>query len=183
MGGCLTAAASEKAARFVRLCDAFGLPLIVLVDVPGYLPGGKQEADGIVRRGAKLLHAFAAAQVPRFTVITRKAYGGAYIAMNSKSLGAAKVLAWPTAVVDVMSAQAAVTITRRRDIANVPEDGRDEAIAAFAAEHSELTGGLQRAVDSGIVDEVIDPSATRASLAALVASASTVPSRQKNIPL
>ncbi len=82
-----------------------------------------------------------------------------------------------------MSAQAAVTITRRRDIANVPEDGRDEAIAAFAAEHSELTGGLQRAVDSGIVDEVIDPSATRASLAALVASASTVPSRQKNIPL
>ena len=183
MGGCLTAAASEKAARFVRLCDAFGLPLIVLVDVPGYLPGGKQEADGIVRRGAKLLHAFAAAQVPRFTVITRKAYGGAYIAMNSRSLGASRVLAWPTAVVDVMSAQAAVKITRRRDIADVPEHNRDEAIAVFAAEHSELTGGLQRAVDNGIVDEVIDPAGTRTSLATLVAGASTIPSRQKNIPL
>lgn len=183
MGGCLTAAASEKAARFVRLCDSFGLPLVVVVDVPGYLPGGKQEAEGIVRRGAKLLHAFAAAHVPRFTVITRKAYGGAYIAMNSKSLGATKVLAWPTAVVDVMSAQAAVKITRRRDIAALPEHGRDEAIAGFAAEHSEIVGGLERAVEGGIVDEVINPTHTRAALIALLAEASAVRSRQKNIPL
>ncbi len=183
MGGCLTASASEKAARFVRLCDAFGLPLIVLVDVPGYLPGSKQETEGIVRRGAKLLHAFAAASVPRFTVITRKAYGGAYIAMNSRSLGASKVIAWPTAVVDVMSAQAAVQITRRRDIASLPEHGRDDAIAAFAAEHSALTGGLERAVAAGMVDEVINPTDTRRALTALVTSTSTARSRKKNIPL
>lgn len=183
MGGCLTASASEKAARFVRLCDAFGLPLVVLVDVPGYLPGSKQETEGIVRRGAKLLHAFAAASVPRFTVITRKAYGGAYIAMNSRSLGASKVIAWPTAVVDVMSAQAAVQITRRRDIANLPESGRDNAIAAFAAEHSELTGGLERAIAAGMVDEVINPTDTRPALTALVTGTSTARSRRKNIPL
>ncbi len=183
MGGCLTARASEKAARFVRLCDAFGIPLIVLVDVPGYLPGSKQESDGIVRRGAKLLHAFAAAEVPRFTIITRKAYGGAYIAMNSRSLGATRVLAWPTAIVDVMSPQAAVQITRRRDIASLPEDGRDEAIAEFAAEHSELTGGLERAVNAGIIDEVIDPATTRSTLINLLATSSASRSRKKNIPL
>lgn len=183
MGGCLTAAASEKAARFVRLCDAFGIPLVVLVDVPGYLPGRKQESDGIVRRGAKLLHAFAAAKVPRYTVITRKAYGGAYIAMNSKSLGATAVVAWPTATVDVMSAQAAVTITRRRDIAALPDQQRTEAIANFAAEHSAIVGGLERAVSDGVVDEVIRPSTTRDLLADLLTNSTIVRSRQKNIPL
>lgn len=183
MGGCLTAAASEKAARFVRLCDSFGLPLVVLVDVPGYLPGSKQEADGIVRRGAKLLHAFAAAEVPRFTVITRKAYGGAYIAMNSRSLGATRVLAWPTAIVDVMNAQAAVQITRRRDIAGLSPENRDEAIAGFAAEHSELTGGLDRALEAGIVDEIINPATTRSALIQLLAQSTSSRSRKKNIPL
>lgn len=183
MGGCLTAAASEKTARFVRLCDAFGLALVVVVDVPGYLPGSKQEVDGIVRRGAKLLHAFAAADVPRFTVITHKAYGGAYIAMNSKSLGASRVLAWPTAVVDVMSAQAAVQITRRRDIAGLPLAGREDAIAGFAAEHSELTGGLDRAVADGVIDEIIKPADTRARLIELLAGAPASRSRRKNIPL
>jgi len=183
LGGCLTGPASEKAARFVRLCDAFGLPIVVIVDVPGYLPGSKQETGGIVRRGAKLLHAFAAADVPRFTIITRKAYGGAYIAMNSRSLGASKVFAWPTAVVDVMSAQAAVHITRRRDIASVPEHGRDDAIKMFAAEHSELTGGLDRAVSDGLIDEVIDPASTRARLITLVEESTITRSRRKNIPL
>ena len=183
MGGCLTAAASEKAARFVRLCDSFGIPLVVVVDVPGYLPGRKQEADGIVRRGAKLLHAFAAARVPRFTVITRKAYGGAYIAMNSKSLGATRVVAWPTAVVDVMGSEAAVAITRRRDIAELPEHSREAGIAEFAAEHSTLAGGLDRAVELGIVDHVIEPAQTRATLISLLATCTPTRSREKNIPL
>src|SRR6266851_2838781 len=97
LGGCLDATSAEKAARFVRMCDALGVPLVVLVDVPGYLPGVGQEWDGVVRRGAKLLHAFAEASVPRVTLVTRKAYGGAYIAMNSRSLGATKVFAWPGA--------------------------------------------------------------------------------------
>ncbi|NQU37816.1 MAG: acyl-CoA carboxylase subunit beta [Actinobacteria bacterium] len=183
MGGCLTAIASEKAARFVRLCDSFGLPLVVVVDVPGYLPGSKQETGGIVRRGAKLLHAFASATVPRFTVITHKAYGGAYIAMNSRSLGATKVLAWPSAVVDVMSAQAAVQITRRRDIAGTPEHLREAAVDVFAAEHGELTGGLERAVLEGLIDEVIDPASTRSALAKLIEGTPATPSRKKNIPL
>src|SRR6516165_10106378 len=97
LGGCLDAASAEKAARFVRMCDAFGVPLVVLVDVPGYLPGVGQEWDGVVRRGAKLLHAFAEATVPRITLVMRKSYGGAYIAMNSRALGATKVFAWPAA--------------------------------------------------------------------------------------
>ncbi|RCV47373.1 carboxyl transferase domain-containing protein, partial [Marinitenerispora sediminis] len=107
-GGCLDALSAEKAARFVRMCDAFGIPLTVIVDVPGYLPGVHQEWDGVVRRGAKLLHAFGEATVPRATLIIRKAYGGAYIAMNARSLGATTVLAWPHAEVAVMGARAAV---------------------------------------------------------------------------
>ena len=124
LGGCLDATSAEKAARFVRMCDAFGLPLVVVVDVPGYLPGVGQEWDGVVRRGAKLLHAFAEATVPRVTVVTRKAFGGAYIAMNSRSLGATKVFAWPDAEIAVMGAVAAVRILHRRKLADVPEDAR-----------------------------------------------------------
>src|SRR5256885_7237146 len=114
LGGCLDATSAEKAARFVRMCDAFGVPLVVIVDVPGYLPGVGQEHDGVVRRGAKLLHAFAASVVPRVTLVTRKAIGGAYIAMNSRSLGATKVFAWPTAEIAVMGPVAAVRILHRR---------------------------------------------------------------------
>ncbi|MGZ8751247.1 MAG: carboxyl transferase domain-containing protein, partial [Pseudonocardia sp.] len=110
LGGCLDSASAEKAARFVRMCDAFGVPLVVVVDVPGYLPGVGQEWDGVVRRGAKLLHAFAEAVVPRVTLVTRKSYGGAYIAMNARSLGATAVFAWPGAEVAVMGAKAAVGI-------------------------------------------------------------------------
>src|SRR5213596_1527898 len=122
LAGCLDSASSEKAARFVRMCDAFGIPLIVVVDVPGYLPGVGQEWEGVVRRGAKLLHAFAEATVPRVTLITRKAYGGAYIAMNSRSLGATKVLAWPGAQVAVMGSVSAGRILHRRTLASVPPE-------------------------------------------------------------
>jgi len=123
LGGCLDSASAEKAARFVRFCDAFGVPLVVLVDVPGYLPGVGQEWDGVVRRGAKLLHAFAEATVARVTLVTRKSYGGAYIAMNSKSLGATKVYAWPEAEIAVMGAIAAVRVLHKRKLAAVPAHG------------------------------------------------------------
>ena len=131
LGGCLDSLSAEKASRFVRMCDAFGVPLIVLVDVPGYLPGVGQEWDGVVRRGAKLLHAFGECVVPRVTLVTRKTYGGAYIAMNARSLGATKVFAWPGAEVAVMGAVAAIRILHRRRLAEVvarhPAPGRGRA--------------------------------------------------------
>src|SRR5438477_3687151 len=126
LGGCLDASSAEKAARFVRMCDAFGVPLVVIVDVPGYLPGVSQEWDGVVRRGAKLLHAFAECCVPRVTLMTRKAYGGAYIAMNSRALGATRVFAWPDAEIAVMGAVAAVRILHRRTLAAAPAEDRHE---------------------------------------------------------
>ena len=183
MGGCLTAASSDKAARFVRLCDAFGIPLVVLVDVPGYLPGVKQETDGVVRRGAKLLHAFAACRVPRVTVVTRKAYGGAYIAMNARALGATKVYAWPGAEVDVMNATAAVRILRRRELAAVPAEQLAAAETAFAAEHARTTGGLSRALELKLVDAVIEPAETRFAIIEAFAHAPQQRGRLTNIPL
>ncbi len=135
LGGCLDSTSAEKAARFVRMCDAFGVPLVVIVDVPGYLPGVGQEWDGVVRRGAKLLHAFAEATVPRVTLITRKSYGGAYIAMNSRALGATRVFAWPGAEIAVMGPVAAIRILHRRTLADVPADQLQEAEAKLAAEH------------------------------------------------
>jgi acetyl-CoA/propionyl-CoA carboxylase carboxyl transferase subunit len=183
LAGCLDSSSAEKAARFVRMCDAFGVPLIVLVDVPGYLPGVQQEWDGVVRRGAKLLHAFAEANVPRVTVITRKAYGGAYIAMNSRSLGATKVLAWPTAEVAVMGSVAAVRILHRRAIAAVPEHERAELEIALAAEHEVASGGVGRAVDLKVVDAVIDPDTTRSAVSAAIAAHPRRPGDHRNIPL
>src|SRR5437764_10039383 len=165
LGGCLDATSAEKAARFVRMCDAFGLPLIVLVDVPGYLPGVGQEWDGVVRRGAKLLHAFAEAVVPRVTVVTRKAYGGAYIAMNAKSLGATKVVAWPTAQIAVMGSVAAVRILHRRKPAAATPETLPALEQARADEHEQLAGGLGRAVELGVVDAVVAPERTRAVIA------------------
>ena len=157
LGGCLDATSAEKAARFVRMCDAFGVPLVVVVDVPGYLPGLGQEWDGVVRRGAKLLHAFAEAVVPRVTLITRKAYGGAYIAMNSQSLGATRVLAWPGAEVAVMGSVAAVRILHRRKLAEVGEALRPSLELELAAEHEKLAGSIDKAVALGAVDEVVAP--------------------------
>jgi acetyl-CoA/propionyl-CoA carboxylase carboxyl transferase subunit len=183
LGGCLDAASAEKAARFVRMCDAFGVPLVVLVDVPGYLPGVGQEWDGVVRRGAKLLHAFAEATVPRVTVVTRKAYGGAYIAMNSRSLGATRVFAWPDAEVAVMGAVAAVRILHRRTLASVPPERLHEAETELAAEHEATAGGLQRALDLGVIDAIIEPSQTRQELARAIAEAPQLKGIHANIPL
>ena len=175
LGGCLDSPSAEKAARFVRMCDAFGVPLVVVVDVPGYLPGVGQEWDGVVRRGAKLLHAFSEAVVARVTLVTRKAYGGAYIAMNSRSLGATRVFAWPGAEVAVMGAIAAVRILHRRKIAAVAEDLRPTVEAELAAEHERIAGGVDRAVEIGVVDEVVEPAQTRSALAAALAAALTPP--------
>jgi acetyl-CoA/propionyl-CoA carboxylase carboxyl transferase subunit len=183
LGGCLDAASAEKAARFVRMCDAFGVPLVVLVDVPGYLPGVGQEWDGVVRRGAKLLHAFAEAAVPRVTLVTRKAYGGAYIAMNSRALGATRVFAWPDAEIAVMGAVAAVRILHRRTLASVPPEQLHEAETRLAAEHEATAGGLQRAVDLGVIDAIIEPSQTRRELARAIAEAPQLKGNHANIPL
>ncbi|HEY9294600.1 MAG TPA: carboxyl transferase domain-containing protein [Microlunatus sp.] len=184
LGGCLDSLSAEKAARFVRMCDSFGVPLVVLVDVPGYLPGVGQEWDGVVRRGAKLLHAFSEAVVPRVTVVTRKAYGGAYIAMNARSLGATKVFAWPGAQVAVMGSVAAVRILHRRKLAATPEDLRPQLETELAAEHERIAGGVEKAVEIGVVDELVAPAATRSAIAAAIAAADTgARGRHGNIPL
>ncbi|GGT00417.1 acyl-CoA carboxylase subunit beta [Nonomuraea spiralis] len=182
-GGCLDAAAAEKAARFVRMCDSLGVPLVVLVDVPGYLPGVRQEWDGVVRRGAKLLHAFAEAVVPRVTLVLRKSYGGAYVAMNSRALGASAVFAWPTAEVAVMGAEAAVDILHRRKLRDGPEDGREELRRRLVAEHEREAGGVGKAVEIGVVDEVIEPAGTRRRLAEALLKAAPLRGDHTNIPL
>jgi acetyl-CoA/propionyl-CoA carboxylase carboxyl transferase subunit len=183
LGGCLDATSAEKAARFVRTCDAFGVPLVVVVDVPGYLPGLGQEWDGVVRRGAKLLHAFAEAVVPRVTLITRKAYGGAYIAMNSRSLGATLVLAWPGAEVAVMGSVAAVRILHRRKLAEVGEALRPSLELELAAEPEKLAGSIDKAVAIGVVDRVVSPASTRTTIAEAIASAPARRGSHGNIPL
>ncbi|MER7132445.1 acyl-CoA carboxylase subunit beta [Streptosporangium saharense] len=183
LGGCLDATSAEKAARFVRMCDAFGVPLIVLVDVPGYLPGVGQEHGGVVRRGAKLLHAFAEASVPRVTLITRKAYGGAYVAMNSRSLGATKVFGWPTAQIAVMGSVAAVRVLKRRELAAAPEEERAALENRLAEEHDAQVGGLQKAIELGVVDEVVKPEETRSAIARVLAQATPARGAHGNIPL
>jgi acetyl-CoA/propionyl-CoA carboxylase carboxyl transferase subunit len=183
LGGCLDATSAEKAARFVRMCDAFGVPLVVVVDVPGYLPGVGQEWDGVVRRGAKLLHAFAEASVPRVTLVTRKAIGGAYIAMNSRALGATTVFAWPGAEIAVMGAVAAIRILHRRTLVGVPPEKLHEVEAELAAEHEKVTGGLERARALGVIDEVIEPSRTREAIARVIAEAPQARGAHGNIPL
>jgi acetyl-CoA/propionyl-CoA carboxylase carboxyl transferase subunit len=183
LGGCLDSPSAEKAARFVRMCDAFGVPLVVLVDVPGYLPGVGQEWDGIVRRGAKLLHAFGEAVVPRVTLVTRKTYGGAYIAMNSRSLGATRVFAWPGAEVAVMGASAAVGILHRKKLAAAAPGEREALHAQLAQEHERLAGGVARAMELGVVDELIEPEKTRSALAEALAAAPEGRGAHGNIPL
>ena len=183
LGGCLDSLSAEKSARFVRMCDAFGIPLIVVVDVPGYLPGVGQEWDGVVRRGAKLLHAFAECVVPRVTVITRKAYGGAYVAMNSASLGATRVFAWPDAQVAVMGSVAAIRILHRRTLAQVPPESREQMELELAAEHDLLTGGVKRAVELGVVHEIVTPQKTRSAIASVLRSTPDGRGVHGNIPL
>jgi acetyl-CoA/propionyl-CoA carboxylase carboxyl transferase subunit len=183
LGGCLDASSAEKAARFVRMCDSLGVPLVVLVDVPGYLPGVGQEWDGVVRRGAKLLHAFAEAVVPRVTLVTRKAYGGAYIAMNSRSLGATAVFAWPNAEVAVMGASAAVTILHRKKLAAAPSEKRDDLRAQLIEEQMRLAGGVNLALEIGVVDDVITPVDSRRRIAEALAAAPAARGAHGNIPL
>ena len=163
LGGVLDCAAGQKGARFVRTCNTYGLPLVVLVDTPGFMPGSGQESEGVIRHGAKLLHAFAEASVPRITVVVRKAYGGAYITMNSRGLGADLSLAWPGATIGVMAADAAVAIVNRRelDAAADADATRQRLASAYAAEH--LTAAAAAA--GGFVDEVIEPSETRSRIA------------------
>lgn len=165
LAGVLDLAASEKGARFVRFCDAFGIPLVVLVDVPGFLPGTAQESGGVIRKGAKLLHAFAAARVPRLTVVLRKAFGGAYIVMNSRSLGADAVLAWPGAQLAVMGAEGAVDIVFRREVAADPA-ARDGLVARYEREAM----AVEHAAHRGSVDQIIAPEETREALAGLLRS-------------
>ena len=183
LGAALDSAAAEKAARFVRTCDSFGIPLIVLVDVPGFLPGAGQEWEGAVRRGAKLLHAFGEAVVPRVTLITRKAYGGAYVAMNSRALGATKVFAWPSAEVSVMGAVAAVRVLHRRLLADLPEEQRDSMELELAAQHDQISGGVERAVEIGVVDEIILPTHSRNAIAKAISQAPQLRGAHGNIPL
>jgi acetyl-CoA carboxylase carboxyltransferase component len=165
LAGVLDLTASEKGARFVRFCDAFGIPLVVLVDVPGFLPGTSQENAGVIRKGAKLLHAFASATVPRVTVVLRKAFGGAYIVMNSRSLGADAVLAWPDAELAVMGAEGAADVIFRRDIEAAP-DRRDEYVERYRrdAMHVEL------AASRGSIDEIVRPDETRDALVGILRS-------------
>ena len=183
IAGALDAAAGEKAARFVRTCDAFGIPLIVIADVQGFLPGAGQEWEGAVRRGAKLLHAFGEAVVPRVTLITRRAYGGAYVAMNSKALGATRVFAWPNTEVSVMGAVAAVRVLHRRILADLPAEQRESMELELAAEHEKISGGVARAIEIGAVDEIIEPAKTRSALAKVIAQAPHRRGAHGNIPL
>jgi acetyl-CoA carboxylase carboxyltransferase component len=162
LGGVLDAAGSEKAARFITFCDSFGLPLIAVVDTPGFMPGSRQEQAGVIRHGASLVRAFAAATVPKLTVVLRKSYGGAYITMNSRDLGADLVLAWPDAELGIMSARAAVGIVHRRElrVADDQELERDRLAAAYASEHLRA----ESAAAAGFVDELVEPIHTRARL-------------------
>ena len=168
LAGVLDLTASEKGARFVRCCDAFGIPLVVLVDVPGFLPGTAQEYGGVIRKGAKLLHAFTSATVPRVTVVLRKAFGGAYIVMNSRALGADAVLAWPNAELAVMGAEGAADVIFRKQIEAEP-DRRDDLVDRYR--HDAMQVGL--AAGRGSVDEIIEPNDTRRTLVGLLRSLGT----------
>ena len=159
MAGCLDMNAGDKAARFIRTCDAFNIPLLTLVDVPGFLPGTNQEYNGIIRHGAKILYAYSEATVPKVTLITRKAYGGAYVAMCSKSLGADMVFAWPTAEVAVMGSEGAVNIIFKNDIAKAEDKAatKQKIIEEYAAEFATP----YKAAERGFVDDVIVPQTSR----------------------
>ena len=184
--GCLDINASEKAARFVRTCDAFSIPVLTFVDVPGFLPGTDQEWGGIIRRGAKLIYAYAEATVPKITVITRKAYGGAYDVMGSKHLGGDVNLAWPTAQIAVMGAPGAVNILYRRELADAPDP--DALRARRVTEYEDTLANPYVAAERGYVDAVIRPAETRPqvirALRALRGKRETLPPKKHgNIPL
>lgn len=186
LAGCLDINASDKASRFVRFCDAFNIPLITIADVPGYLPGSAQEWGGIIRHGAKLLWSYSEATVPKITLITRKAYGGAYIAMCSQSLGADYTLAWPTAEIAVMGAEGAVAIIHRQEIqaAQDPQAKEREKIE----EYRKLFYNPYVAARQGYINAIIRPRDTRPTIIAALEALSTKkgappPRKHGNIPL
>ncbi|MGO1768563.1 MAG: acyl-CoA carboxylase subunit beta [Microbacterium sp.] len=190
MAGTLNIEAGEKASRFVRFCDAFSIPIVTLVDVPGYLPGTDQEWTGVIRRGAKLLYAYAEATVPLVTVILRKAYGGAYIVMGSKQLGADINLAWPTAEIAVMGGQGAVNILYRGELKKAAEAGEDisEVRTRLANEYTYNVASPFLAAERGELDGIIEPAQTRVSIAKALRSlrgkrAELPPKKHGNIPL
>jgi acetyl-CoA carboxylase carboxyltransferase component len=186
LAGVLDIESSEKAARFVRTCDAFNIPLVTFVDVPGFLPGVDQEYGGIIRHGAKLLYAYCEATVPRIQVITRKAYGGAYVVMNSKSIGADLAFAWPSAELAVMGPQGAVEIVYRRELQQAADPVARRA--ELVAEYTERYANPYAAAERGYIDDVIDPAETRlkivAGLAMLRTKREELPRRKHgNMPL
>ncbi|MFD8533356.1 acyl-CoA carboxylase subunit beta [Streptosporangium canum] len=186
MAGVLDVAAAQKAARFVRFCDAFSIPLVTLVDVPGFLPGTDQEYAGIIRHGAKLLYAYCEATVPRIQVILRKAYGGAYIVMDSRSIGTDLSLAWPTNEIAVMGAEGAVNVIFRRELAAAADPA--ELRSELVAEYSEQLVHPHYAAERGLVDDVIDPVQTRSAVArglAMLRDKRKQPPQRKhgNVPL
>lgn len=190
MAGTLNIEAGEKASRFVRFCDAFSIPIVTLVDVPGYLPGTDQEWTGVIRRGAKLIYAYAEATVPMVTVILRKAYGGAYIVMGSKQLGADVNLAWPTAEIAVMGGQGAVNILYRGEIRKAEEAGEDVAAVRtrLANEYTYSVTSPFLAAERGEIDGIIEPSSTRVAIAKSLRAlrgkrADLPPKKHGNIPL
>ncbi len=186
LAGVLDIESSEKAARFVRTCDAFNIPLVTFVDVPGFLPGVDQEYGGIIRHGAKLLYAYCEATVPRIQVITRKAYGGAYVVMNSKSIGADLAFAWPSAELAVMGPQGAVEIVYRRELQQAADPVARRA--ELVSEYTERYANPYAAAERGYVDDVIDPAETRikviAGLQLLMSKREELPRRKHgNMPL
>jgi len=175
--GVLDIMAAEKAARFVRTCDAFNIPLVTFVDVPGFLPGVDQEHGGIIRHGAKLLYAYCEATVPRIQVITRKAYGGAYVVMDSKSVGSDLSLAWPSAELAVMGPQGAVEIVYRRELEQAADP--DARRAELVEEYTEKFANPYVAAERGYVDDVIDPADTRIKL---IAGLEMLSSKREELP-
>jgi acetyl-CoA carboxylase carboxyltransferase component len=186
LAGVLDIESSEKGARFVRTCDSFNIPLVTFVDVPGFMPGTDQEYGGIIRHGAKLLYAYCESTVPRIQVITRKAYGGAYVVMNSRSIGADLAFAWPSAELAVMGPEGAVDIVYRRELAE--SDDRPTRRAQLVDEYTERFANPYLAAERGYVDDVIDPADTRRvlarSLAVLRSKREELPKRKHgNVPL
>ena len=180
MAGVLDIQASSKAAKFVRTCDAFNVPLVTFVDVPGFLPGVDQEHGGIIRHGAKLLYAYCEATVPRISVLVRKAYGGAYVVMDSKSIGSDLSLAWPSAEIAVMGASGAVEIVNRRELAEIDDIAEREARRAqLVDDYTENYCNPWEAADRGIVDDVIDPTETRVKL---IAGLELLRSKSEHLP-
>jgi acetyl-CoA carboxylase carboxyltransferase component len=186
LAGVLDIDSSEKGARFVRTCDGFNIPLVTFVDVPGFMPGTDQEYGGIIRHGAKLLYAYCESTVPRIQIITRKAYGGAYVVMNSKSIGADLAFAWPSAELAVMGPQGAVEILYRRELAEAadPVARRTELVEDYTARYA----NPYLAAERGYVDDVIDPADTRRvlcqSLELLRTKREELPKRKHgNVPL